>query len=880
MAAPSDTQDVFSSSGGGGSMLDLPALWHAFRKFYWIAAIGIFLGLVFSVVYLKLSKPVFRSTAEIKVERRVPTPLIGEGVPGAETTPEDLQTIVHSFINPELMTRVAGKLGLAHVDGFVSPSRLAKDTSMDEIVGFLMGNSNIALVPNTRLLDVSFTYREPKMAQKVANAIVEEGIEYDRDQRIKAADANITYLREEAEKLEASLRKSEEQLNAYTEKVGIVTIDQQIDLVSQEMKVLNTSYTEAKMARLKLESDFQEIEMYRGNVEKLGAIDSVRNIPIVLSLTQRVTELKGNIAKLENRYRAENPFMVQAKTELREVERNLAQEILSASSSVEAMMSAARRNEENLAYVLAEQEQKVVKVRELSIQSRVLDRQIAANRMAYEAALQRLNQELSQARSMPVLLQVVEPANPAIMIAVNRTRMLAGGVFGGLLAGLGVIVLLAQLDKSIKSSGEAERILGLQVLAEVPRFSSLDDEEGAIPRPRPFKGKPETCPVFDDPGSETAEAFRTLRTAIQTISERPAKTILVTGCSALAGTSFCSLNLASALAQTAQRTLLVDANLRNPTLEEWIFSSRGRYGLSDFLMNDVALSSILHQTVISHLDVVTAGGTFPNVAEILSRSRFRDFCEAVRPLYDRIIFDSASLSHVSDTLSFARDCEAVCLVVAVNQTTRDQARHSTDLLERAGVTPTGVIVNFSPVAPSKNLLSVLESSPTEAVALKGTDDFPVSCPACGIVYESLHDYLEKSSAPGGKWNIKDQQEMLATGKRIVRECPCGTLLVLPPTRRRDNSRPGIRRRELFADLLDHLSRAGVDRKEARAKLLLTLKIWRTELNASGLDENSAVGTHRRKLFDEMQEMIVRSGLSSEDAKAKLLETIEAWQDAP
>ncbi len=696
--ADESSGDVFSS-GGGPAAFDVKKLLETLRKFYWIFACTVALGLGLSFLYLKTSKPLYSSTAEIKIERRSTTQSVsmtgGAMAYEGATTPEDLKTIEQSFISPMLMRRVIAKLDLTMVDNFVGSGRPAAGVSEGELVGYLLGNSKVALVPDTRLIQISFQSRDPAQAELVANAIVEEGIAYDREQRIEAVSVNVKYLQSEAEKQESNLKKSEEVLNDYTEKLGIVSIDGESNIVEVQLRDLNSRHTAIKSERLKLESDYEQIEACLNEPEKLLDIESIRKVPAVERLYARAGELRGQLVKLAQRYRPENPLMIQTQTELREVETTLKQEILQAPKSIEVALAAVKMNEQSIARAEEKQEQNVIAVKKLAIDYKVYQRQIDAYKLAYEATLKRLNEETSQARSQPVLLQMVDPAGPGFQISVMPPRIFMTGIVAGVMLGAGLIVLMMQLDSSIKSVEDAESALRLSVLAAVPVYAPPSQEEDA-PGPNVLKrwidaglpilkrgmeaartrGRSEdvlarpdlaNSPLINDKFSHAAEAFRTLRASIQ-IMDANARSNLVLVTSPLPGEgkSFCALNLSVAMANSGQRTLLVDAQLRKPVIEERVFGTKDHRGLADYLQGEVAFSSIIRATPVPNLDVVTAGTPYSLPAEILSRQRFQEFLAEAQPNYDRVIFDSASITPVSDTLSFARFFPVVCLVLRAN----------------------------------------------------------------------------------------------------------------------------------------------------------------------------------------------------------------------
>lgn len=869
-----NTDDLFSPPAGGSSF-DVGSFLRTAGRYWWLIVLCVGGAMAAGTAIIKLSRPEYVATAEIKVERRAPASAVAItgaplGLEGATTT-EDLKTIEKSFVSPMLMRRVVREIRDKGLDTALEVGGYrAADIPEDALIGYLMYHCRVALIPDTRLIQISYTNADPVMAQRIANIIMEQGIEHDRDQRISAAGANIRYLRDEVKKLEDNLRASEEKLNAYTRALGNVSIDNDINIVASQLRELNTRSTTAKAERLKIESDYAQIQSCLNDPNKLLTIDSIRNLPAIVALNDRIAEAKNKIAKLSQRYRPSNPFMLQAESELKELQAALIREVLQAPKTVEAALAAARRNEESILREQEAQEEKVMQVRDLAVPSRVLQRQIEADRIAYEAALKRLSEEQSQARSQPVLLQIVNPAGPGIPGGSRPLKVLAMATVAGLLLGVGGIAAITQLDSSIKSPEEAERLLGSSVLSVVPQYHWAR-ERPAEASASEVRGEWLRCPAITDQYSGTAEAIRTLRTSLRLVEKDAGGAILVTSPLDDEGKTFCATNFAVVLAHSGQRTLLVDANLRQPAVEAIVFASGGRTGLSDYLQRDVSLASVIHSTSLANLDVVPAGGPCPFPAESLSRPRLQEFLDETRPLYDRIIIDAAAIATVSDTLAFARLVPLAVLVLRFGRTPKGTAKRSVELLRRAGAAPAGLVLNFAP-APAHGQFTDLELVPPAGVEPAGETSHPAKCPSCHRTFATLQAYIDQTTPVASDPASGDK----GSGVTLLRRCACGHEFASRSADHRDRSREGELRRKVFGDLLDHLETSGLSTEEARRSLLLTLKIWRNELRDPARLAPSEAGNRRSRMFSDMLDRLVGAGYSPDQAREKLLHAVQLW----
>ncbi len=852
------------SGGGGAAAFDIPTFARTVLRFWWIPAACLLVGTGTGIFLVKNAKPEFIASSEIKVERRASTsaislsggPLAVEGA----TSPEDLKTIEKSFVNPMLMRRVVQEIKSAGLDGLILGGWPLSKLGDEKVAGFLMKDCSVVLIKDTRLIQVSFSNQDPIMAQRLCNMIVDQGIEYDRDQRISAVGVNIRYLKEEVKKMEENLRTSEEKLNTYTRTTRNVSINSDMNIVANQLKDLNSRSTEAKTDRLKIESDLGQIQSCQNDPEKLLKIDTIQKMPSIISLSSLIAESNNKLAKLSLRYREDNPYMRQARSDLNELQAALLAEILAAPKKVEVTLAGARKKEESLLKEQALQEEKVIQLRDLSVPSNVYQRQIEADRLAYESALKRLSEELSQARSQPVLLQVVNPAGPGVPAGSKPLKLFATSVVVGLMLGFGAVFLIMQMDSSIKSPEEAEQALGLSVLSAIPEYQ--------LPKDAPPHRVPDSpwdnCPAITDKFSSAAEGIRSLRAALRVMEEEKAGNfVLIASAVEDEGKSFCAANLAVAMAQAGQRTLLVDADLRRPSLERIVFGNGGRNGLSNYLRKECGLPSIIHSTPLPNLDMVTSGAPCPFPAETITRQGILDFLTEAKPLYDKIVVDSAPVTLVSDTLSFARLFPFVCLLIRSGKTPKAASKRALELLKRSGAKISGVVLNFAP-RPFHSPVT----EPAEFVT--ATLPSEISCPSCGRSYANLSACLAETSDAGEP----------AGGEPGKRQCACGHVFSPAMVTQRDTSGEGSSRRKVFGELVGLLQTGGMTGDQARRQLLLTLKVWRNELAVDARFHSSEAGQERNRMFQELLDRLVQAGLPLDRAREKMLQAAETWRKAP
>jgi len=273
----------------------------------------------------------------------------------------------------------------------------------------------------------------------------------------------------------------------------------------------------------------------------------------------------------------------------------------------------------------------------------------------------------------------MEPMQP------RKSKTLGISLAGGLIVGVLLAFGLHLLDSSIKTVDQAEEILGLTVLAAIPRQAQRRLKESSFA-------------VLKAPASPVAEAFRTLRTSIYLAGRKTGrKIVLFTSALAGEGKTFCSTNYATSLSQQGLRTLLIDADLRSPMVGKVLLPGKKVPGLADLLSNSIKLDEAIHATELDNLWVIPAGGLVSNPAELLARGGMEGFMRQIEEKFDRIVIDTAPVTAVSDTLLLLEHAQAICLVFHAAKTPRKWILRAIKLIAEAGSRPSGAIVNQVPM---------------------------------------------------------------------------------------------------------------------------------------------------------------------------------------
>ncbi|WP_431235209.1 polysaccharide biosynthesis tyrosine autokinase [Mycolicibacterium psychrotolerans] len=270
------------------------------------------------------------------------------------------------------------------------------------------------------------------------------------------------------------------------------------------------------------------------------------------------------------------------------------------------------------------------------------------------------------------------PTKPVIP---KTARNLAIGLGLGLLIGIGLAVLRDMLDNTVKSRETLEEITGVGIV-------------GAIPLDKARRNQP-VIP-FDSETSAIAEAFRKLRTNLQFLSvDNPPRVIIVTSSVPNEGKSTTAINLALALAEAEHNVVLVDGDMRRPSLDRYLHLV-GQVGFSTVLSGGASLSEVLQQTQYPHLTVLTSGAIPPNPSELLGSMAAKSVLTELRQKFDYVIVDSAPLLAVTDGALLAANADGALIMTRFGQTKRDQVVHAARNLADVGASLLGAVLTLMP----------------------------------------------------------------------------------------------------------------------------------------------------------------------------------------
>lgn len=547
---------------------------------------------------------------------------------------------------------------------------------IDEFLGCL----SIVPVRNSRIVEIRYTSSDPVFAAEAANALSKAYIQQSLEFRFNTSKDAADWLSDRLAEQRKAVEESEAALQAFREKNGSVAVaDGASNIVVARLTDLNSALTKAKTERINKEATYNQLK----SAEASGALDS---LPVILSndfiqkLRADLTDLQRQQAQLAERYGPRHAEIIKIHTAIESAEAKLKLEISKVVESVRNEYQASLNEERSLQSALDAQKGEAMSMNRTGIEASVLQRDVESSKQIYESLLQRTKDAGISAERKTTNLRVVDAAvTPRFPISPNLRRDLSVSFGLSLFLAVGLAFLFEQLDNRIKTPVELKNAIGVPFLGMVPTIAR--EKGGTDPL------------VGSDAPANFSESFKSIRTNVLFSSaEDGMRSIVVTSGGPGEGKSVVSSNLALSLAQTGQRVILVDADMRRPRVHE-IFGGEQEPGLSNILVGAMKPSEAIRRTQVSNLWVLPAGHIPPNPAELLGSRKFLEFMLALEDHFDWLVIDTPPVLVVADSSIVANQASGVVFVVSADKTPRAAAKAAIVQLEAANAKVIGSVLN-------------------------------------------------------------------------------------------------------------------------------------------------------------------------------------------
>ncbi|AWZ02879.1 tyrosine-protein kinase etk [Rhodobiaceae bacterium] len=676
-----------------------------------ISAVMVSITLITLVITLQLT-PLYTATAKVLIDSRqsnvVDVEAVLSGLSADSSTVDSQVEIIRSqalafrvidtldlMSDPEFNDTLREKSWLSALNPlsfvrslFPGVERDEEEQAQAERIGTVKSFASrlsVRRTARTQVISIDFTSEVPRKAERIANAVADAYLVDQLEAKYEAARRATEWLDGRLQDLREQVKTTEETAELFRAAHGLIDADGST-LTEQQLKEINSQLL---LARAELDGNRARLSRVRELVSRGTGFDSIAEVlssDVIRDLRREQSELIRKEAQLRARYGERHPSIIEIKDERRDLDRQIQSEVSRIVVGLENQVAVASTRVKSLERSLAattatagEREHDRVRLRELQ-------REANSNRTLYESFLGRFKETRQQEDLQEADARIISRATLPVFKSSPRTTLnIALALVASTLLGVGAAFVREYLDDRFRTPRELEEHLDLPVLATVPLLKDKD-LSGAQAGKSPHRF------VKAKPLSAYSESFRELQAALALSDvDNPPKSILITSALPNEGKTTTAVSFATSLVRAGLNVVLVDADLRRPSVQKIIGAERAEFDMIDFLTHSCTLDDALQTSEDGGFEYLATTRQPANPADLLASDAMKDLLVKLRQRFDMVIVDSPPVLPVSDSKALSSQLDKVIFVVKWQDTPKTAAEQSVAKLRDFGADLAGVI---------------------------------------------------------------------------------------------------------------------------------------------------------------------------------------------
>ena len=675
---------------------------HAWKMLGSVAAIM----LITLIVSLRLV-PIYESTSTVDVDRHMPTGVLGQESLQNATNDADqfLATQINLIQSDSVLRPVVDKFQLRQVEKNALEAAVDNSsTSLEAPV--ILKHLRVTRPPNTYLLLISYRSPNRQLAADVANAVASSYLAHTYRIRYKATAGLSDFMERQLEELKAQMEKSSTALNQFERELNVINPEEKTSILSSRLLQLNTEYTNAQGDRVRKEAAYNSVKS-----GTLAAAQVSTQGEALKKLTENLNDAQERFAEVKTHYGLNHPEYKKAETKVREIDAQIEKTKTSIAQRIEIEYREAVNREAMLQTTVTDTKAEFDRINARSFEYQTLKREAEGDKKLYEELVRKIKEASINASFQNSSIRIADAARPGLKPVFPKIwlNVLLAFLLATLFA-VGTAILSDVLDDTIRDPDQVARLMRTDVIGSLPavkdwrrRLSPLHTSGSlnghGVNGNGNGNGNGSAKAVVrlgehgDQALSNYEEAIRTLRNSILlTDFDRQLKSVLLTSASPAEGKSTVAAHLASTHAGQHKRTLLIDGDLRRPSVHR-LFQVPNSVGLSNVLLQQISWrDAVIRMDDPKGLDLLPAGPSTRRASDLIGMGLPELVEEATRE-YDLVVLDAPPLLGFAEPLQMATTVDGVIVVARAGVTSRKSLSAVIATLARLRANLVGVVLN-------------------------------------------------------------------------------------------------------------------------------------------------------------------------------------------
>jgi len=649
--------------------------WHVLKRRKYLCIATALAVLALTAVITVLTPPIYQAAAKIEINRPQQRILIFPDSGGFSQYQQNyLATQIEVIKSLPVVEKAVATL--------YPDSTQVRDLAME-----ILPMIRVTPIGYTDMVWLAVQDRDPHIAVDITNSLAEAFEKENELERARRAREAYERLTKQLMEYKRRMDDAQNEFARFIAKTGMFKMAGYRDVDVEKMGEYQDRYLNAVMRITELELTLEQLKRVSQDLNYASSVNVVKSNQLLQTLYAQLVEKDMQLRKLSRQYKDSYPQVIELKADIEDTRTKMNDEIRRVLTSVETELEGERKKEAQLRTIVEQQKEKAMAVGEVEQQYMALEQKVNEYKDVYEIMKKRIEEMEIAEELKDSNVSVREPAIRASQIRPNISANAACGLGAALVLAISMAFLAEYMDKSIRTFSQIKDRLGLQVLGVVPNIDGAGKSETQAGSSSPR--------IISMQSSRTpgAESYRSLRTSLQFLQGKDkGQTLVITSALAGEGKSTTVTNLGIVMAQSGGNILLVDTDLRRPSLHK-CFGLRNSQGLTTVLAGKESLEEVIKQTSLPNFSVLCSGPLPPNPSELLASEPMDQLISQLKEQYHCVLFDSPPAIAVTDASILAQKMDGTLLVIRGGGTSVDAVQRATELLQQVGADLMGVVLN-------------------------------------------------------------------------------------------------------------------------------------------------------------------------------------------